>query len=610
MQFFVQWSWLIPLYGLTGALAALPWATRLIRKTGPRPAMYINVFTTALAVLHGLFLLQAIWNTGTQEVSFEWLQVAGLNLSASLDLSAVNLIFLELSAGLSLLAQIYAMGYLEKDWALARFFALMGFFEAAISGVILSSSLFSSYFLLEMLTLSTYMIVGFWYAQPLVVTAARDSFLTKRVGDVLLFMGLIALSTYAGSLRFNDLYAWVKSADLTPLAATLTGLALIAGPTGKCAQFPLHLWLDEAMEGPSPASILRNSVVVTTGAYVLMKLQPVIVISPIALDVLIGIGAITAIGASLVSLAQIDFKRSFSYSTSAYIGLVFIAVGAEWPGVAFMLLFTHAVAKALVFMSIGSVIFSSNNQDLTELGGIWSRMPATTTAYLTGALGLTGVLPFGCFWSFCLGIEFLWSEHPILVGVFLLVNFITALNLMRVFRLVFLGTPQPKTRRTPEVGWLMAIPMVSLSIVVLLVPVMLARLSLLPPLAYFNFAAIALLVGSGLLGAILGCYLPINRAWSRSSLAPLRVVQDWLGNDFYTEKLYEVTVVRLVASLSNLSNWVDRYIIDGAVNFVGAASLLGSEGLKYSASGQSQSYILTILSAVGLLVVMTTWSLW
>lgn len=174
MQFFVQWSWLIPLYGLTGALAALPWATRLIRKTGPRPAMYINVFTTALAVLHGLFLLQAIWNTGTQEVSFEWLQVAGLNLSASLDLSAVNLIFLELSAGLSLLAQIYAMGYLEKDWALARFFALMGFFEAAISGVILSSSLFSSYFLLEMLTLSTYMIVGFWYAQPLVVTAARD----------------------------------------------------------------------------------------------------------------------------------------------------------------------------------------------------------------------------------------------------------------------------------------------------------------------------------------------------------------------------------------------------------------------------------------------------
>ncbi len=610
MQFLIQWSWLIPMYGLVGALLALPWATRLIRLSGPRPAMYINVLMTALATLHGSLLLQTIWNTGTQVVDYEWLQVAGLSLSASLDLSVVNLIFLELTAGLSLLAQVYGMGYLEKDWALARFFALMGFFEGAISGVILSSSLFSTYFLLEMLTLSTYLIVGFWYAQPLVIGAARDAFLTKRVGDVLLLMGLVALSTYAGSLKFDDLYIWVKDANLAPVAATLMGLALIAGPTGKCAQFPLHLWLDEAMEGPSPASILRNSVVVTCGAYVLIKLQPVVVISPITLDVLIGIGATTAVGASLVAIAQIDFKRAFSYSTSAYIGLVFIAVGTEWPGVALLLLFTHAVARALIFMSIGAVVYTTHNQDLTELGGIWSRMPATTLTYLTGALGLTGVLPFGCFWSFALGIEFLWAEHPVLVGVFLLVNFLSTLNLVRVFRLVFLGEPQTKTRRTPEVGWLMAVPMVTLSIFVLLLPLVLARMSLLPPSEYFNVAAVSLLVGSGVSGVGLGFYLPLNRAWSRSRIAPLRWFQDLLGNDFYTEKLYELTVVRLVLQLSNISSWFDRYIVDGAVNFVGAASLFGGESLKYSASGQSQSYILTIVAGVGLLVLMTTWTMW
>ena len=598
------------MYGLLGALLALPWATRLIRRSGPRPAMYINVLMTLLATIHGLLLLQAIETLGPQEVSFEWLKVADLNLSASLDLSPVNLIFLELTAGLSLLAQIFAMGYLEKDWALARFFALMGFFEAAISGVILSSSLFSSYFLLEMLTLSTYLLVGFWYAQSLVITAARDAFLTKRVGDILLFMGLISLSTYAGSLSYNDLYNWVKVADITPLAATLTGLALIAGPTGKCAQFPLHLWLDEAMEGPSPASVLRNSAVVTVGAYVLIKLQPVIVLSPITLDVLIVIGATTAVGASLVSLAQIDFKRTFSYSTSAYIGLVFIAVGTEWPGVALMLLFTHAVAKALIFMSIGAVVFSTNNQDLTELGGIWSRMPATTIAYITGGLGLIGLLPLGGFWSFCLGMEFLWQEHPTLVAVFLLVNFITALNLVRVFRLVFLGNPQPKTRRTPEVSWLMSIPMMTLSIFVLMVPVIMWRELILPPVSQLNMAAIALLVTSGISGAALGLYLPLNRAWSRSSMATLRRIQDLLGNDFYTEKLYEGTVVRLVSKLSNVSDWIDRYIIDGAVNFVGAASILTGEGLKYSASGRSQNYILTIIVGVGLLVLATTWTMW
>lgn len=609
-QFLIQWSWLIPLYGLVGALLALPWAARLIRQSGPRPAMYVNVLMTAIASIHGLLLMQAIWELGPQQVSFEWLNAAGLTLSASLDLTETNLIFLELSAGLSLLAQVFAMGYLEKDWALARFFALMGFFEGAISGVILSSSLFSSYFLLEMLTLSTYLLVGFWYAQPLVVTAARDAFLTKRVGDVLLFMGLIAVSTYAGSLDYDDLAIWVTNADITPMAATLTGLALIAGPTGKCAQFPLHLWLDEAMEGPSPASIMRNSVVVTCGAYVLIELQPVIILSPVALDTLIAIGAITAVGGSFVALAQIDIKRAFSYSTSAYIGLVFVAVGTEWPEIALMLLFTHAVAKALLFMSAGAIIFSTNNQDLTEMGGIWSRMPATTIAFMTGALGLIGLLPFGCFWSFCLSIEFLWDKHPVLVGIFLLVNFLTALNLVRVFRLVFLGQPQPKTRRTPEVGWLMSIPMMSLSIIVLLVPVMMARLGLLPPAGYYNLIAVGLLVASGAFGVGLGFYLPLNRTWSIPLSKPLRTLQDLLSNDFYTEKLYENTVVRLVSALSTVSSWTDRYVIDGAVNLVGAASLFSGEGLKYSSSGRSQNYILTIVIGVGILIAMTTWTRW
>ena len=609
-QFLIQWSWLIPLYGLVGALLALPWAARLIRQSGPRPAMYVNVLMTAIASIHGLLLMQAIWELGPQQVSFEWLNAAGLTLSASLDLTETNLIFLELSAGLSLLAQVFAMGYLEKDWALARFFALMGFFEGAISGVILSSSLFSSYFLLEMLTLSTYLLVGFWYAQPLVVTAARDAFLTKRVGDVLLFMGLIAVSTYAGSLDYDDLAIWVTNADIPPMAATLTGLALIAGPTGKCAQFPLHLWLDEAMEGPSPASIMRNSVVVTCGAYVLIELQPVIILSPVALDTLIAIGAITAVGGSFVALAQIDIKRAFSYSTSAYIGLVFVAVGTEWPEIALMLLFTHAVAKALLFMSAGAIIFSTNNQDLTEMGGIWSRMPATTIAFMTGALGLIGLLPFGCFWSFCLSIEFLWDKHPVLVGIFLLVNFLTALNLVRVFRLVFLGQPQPKTRRTPEVGWLMSIPMMSLSIIVLLVPVMMARLGLLPPAGYYNLIAVGLLVASGAFGVGLGFYLPLNRTWSIPLSKPLRTLQDLLSNDFYTEKLYENTVVRLVSALSTVSSWTDRYVIDGAVNLVGAASLFSGEGLKYSSSGRSQNYILTIVIGVGILIAMTTWTRW
>lgn len=610
IQPLIYGSWLLPLYGFFGALLTLPWSIGLIRRTGPRPAVYINLLMTTVACVHGSLVFWGLWNTGSQELTWQWVQVADLNLSISLDLSILNLGTLELIAGLSLLAQFFALGYMDKDWALARFFALMGFFEGAMSGVVLSSSLFSAYFLLELLTLSTYLLVGFWYAQPLVVTAARDAFLTKRVGDVLLLMGVVALSGLAGSLNFNDLYEWVKTADLSTTNATLLGLALIAGPAGKCAQFPLHLWLDEAMEGPNPASILRNSVVVTCGAYVLIKLQPVIVLSPIALDVLIAIGVITAVGASLVAIAQIDLKRALSYSTSAYLGLVFIAVGTEWPGVALMLLFTHAVAKALLFMSVGAIISTTNNQNLTEMGGLGSRMPATVLAFTTASLGMTGLLPLGCFWAFRLGMDFLWQEQPLLAVVFLVVNGLTAMNLMRVFRLVFLGEPQPKTRRAPEVNWLMALPMVTLTIFVLLVPLVMARMSLLPPWQYLNIPIVVVLVLSGLVGFVAGAAISLNKVWSRSRRRTLRLLQDVLANAFYTGWLYQVTVVFVVDQFSRFSSWFDRYVVDGAVNLVGVASLVSGEGLKYSASGQSQAYILTIVIGVGLLGLLFTWTLW
>ncbi|MBD2427231.1 NAD(P)H-quinone oxidoreductase subunit F [Phormidium sp. FACHB-1136] len=609
-QMWVETSWLLPIYGLLGVVLALPWSMGFIRRTGPRPAAYLNIAMTLLAFVHGLLVFQAIWNQGSQELIFSWFKFADLHLELAFDISVLNLGALELITFLSLLAQVFALGYMEKDWALARFYSLMGFFEAAMSGLVLSGSLFVSYSLLEMLTLSTYLLVGFWYAQPLVVTAARDAFLTKRIGDVLLLMGVVALAAMAGSLNFNDLYGWVKTESLSPLVGTLLGLALIAGPIGKCAQFPLHLWLDEAMEGPNPASILRNSVVVTCGAYVLIRLQPIVVLSPVTLGVLIALGSITAIGGSLVALAQIDLKRTLSYSTSAYLGLVFVAVGTEWPGVAITLLLTHAVAKALLFMGVGSIITTTTSQNLTEMGGLWSRMPATTLAFVIGSLGMVGILPLGCFWGLRMGADFLSQSSPLLALVFLVVNGLTALNLTRVFRLVFLGQAQPKTRRAPEVPWPMAVPMVSLSIVTLLVPVMMARMSLLPPVEYWNLPVTLLLVAFGVSGVALGSVIPLSKSLSRSRNRPVRILQDLLAYDFYTERLYANTVVAAVGGLSRFSNWFDRYVVDGLVNAVGLASLLGGESLKYSVSGQSQLYLFTIMAGVGLIGVFMTWSLW
>ena len=597
----VRLAWLIPVYGFAGMLLSLPWAAGWIRRNGPRPAAYLNLLVTLLAFIHGSVALAWVWGHGPYDLSLPWLHVLDLQFDWDFRLSRFNLGALELVTGLSFLGQVYALGYLDKEWSLARFFALLGFFEGAMCGVVLSRSLFMSYFLLEMLTLSTYLLVGFWYAQPLVVTAARDAFLTKRVGDVLMLMGIVAVSSWAGSLDFDNLNAWFQDHPLGPVASTLMPLALIAGPTGKCAQFPMHLWLDEAMEGPNPASILRNSVVVTCGAIVLLKLMPIVTISPVAMATLQVIGGISAIGGSLVALAQVDIKRALSYTTTAYLGLVFILISFQLPATALLLLLAHALSKALLSMSIGSVILISNSQDLTELGGFGPRTPATTTAYVVGALGMTGLLPLGCFWCFGLATHGLASQ-PWLAAIVLVTNTLTVWNLLRQFRHIFLGSPLPKTRRAPEVNWLMALPMVALTVIVLVSPLLMQRLYPVPGIAAFPAHVTALVAASGGLGVVIGCLQPLRKFMSRSIVKPVRLMQDLLAYDFYTDRVYRFSIVRLVSSLAQAADWMDRVVVNGMANGVGRLSLASAEGLKLGVSGASQTYVLTVVAAVVLLL--------
>jgi NAD(P)H-quinone oxidoreductase subunit 5 len=608
-QLLLDTGWWIPSYGLIGAILTIPWMTRLIRRTGPRPAAYLNILMTVLAFIHGTLLFGLVWNHTPYVLSVNWLSVAGLDLKLNFELSAVNVGAMEAVTGLSLLAQVFALGYMEKDWAIARFFALVGFFEAAMSTVAISDSLLVSYGLLELLTLCTYLLVGFWYAQPLVVKAARDAFLTKRAGDIVLFAGVIALSSIAGSLNFNDLYEWCEHPNISPLTATLIGLALIAGPIGKCAQFPLHLWLDEAMEGPNPASILRNSVVVTGGAYILIKVHPILYLSPIVTNTLIVIGTVTAIGATLVSIAQIDIKRTISYSTSAYLGLVFISIGAKWISFALFLLFAHAIAKALIFMSVGCVIITTNNQDVTEFGGLGKSMPATSTAFVVGSLAMTGVFPLGGFWAFQEGFETLWVDYPWVIGVILLVNSLTAFNLARVFGLVFLGKTQPKTRRAPEVPWPLALPMVFLTVFTLLTPAVMWQLSLLPDLDDISLLQIVSISFSSLIGFGVGGFLYF-RADRTAVKLPIAWLQELLTKDFYVEKFYDITIVRLVYQMSQITAWIDRYVVDGLVNSLGIATIFSGESLKYGTSGQVQNYFFTITLGAGALGLMVVWLFW
>lgn len=607
-QFLLETVWLVPCYAIAGAISSIVWSPAMIRRTGPRPAGYFNLCMTLLAFMHSLVAFPMVWQQPAQQFSIPWLQVAGLDLSLPIEISSVAVGASLVVTGLNLLAQIYAVGYLEMDWGWSRFFALLALFEAGMCSLAFCNSLFFAYILLEILTLGTYLIVGTWFNQSLVVTGARDAFLTKRVGDLFLLMGVLAIYPLAGTWNFDQLAQWAETATVNPTIATLVGLALLAGPMGKCAQFPLHLWLDEAMEGPMPSTVLRNSVVVATGAWVMIKLQPVLALSPVVLTTIVAIGALTAVGGTLIAIAQVDVKRSLSYSVSAYMGLIFIAVGTGQTDAALLLILSHALAQGLLVMSTGSVVLNSITQDLTQLGGLWNRRPISGLCCLVGVVGLVGLPPLGGFWALLKLADGLWGTQPWLIAVLLLVNGLTAFSMTREFGLIFAGSPKPMTERSPENIWLVTLPMMVLMGMTLHLPLILQSLSLLPTWATLNKDMALLLAWSSLMGIGIGAVIYIGQSVSKPIQLPWKRLQAFFAYDLYTPQLYRSSIVFCVDWASRAIDWFDRQIVDGVVNLVGLVSLFSGEALKYSNSGQSQFYVLTILIGLAAIAVSMSWS--
>ena len=594
--------WLIPCYSLIGAMLSIAWFPAITRKTGPRPAGYVNILMTFCSFIHAIAALTVIWGQPAYSLSFPWLAVNGLNFTIDLQISDVNIGAIVLISGLNLLAQIYAVGYMEMDWGWGRFFALLALFQAGMTSLAICDSLFFSYVILEILTLGTYLLVGIWYNQSLVVTGARDAFLTKRVGDLFLLVGVVGLWPLTGTWNFTDLAEWAKTTDVNPTTITLVTLALMVGPMGKCAQFPLHLWLDEAMEGPLPSTILRNSVIVATGAWILIKLQPLIALSPFTQQAVIAIGAATALGTVLISIAQIDIKRSLSYLTNAFMGLIFIAVGVGEIHSAYILIVAHALAISLLLMSIGSIISNTVTQDLTLISGLWKRRPISGLCFLIGMLGLIGFPPFGGFWAMVDLISHLWEKNAALAELLLVINGLIAFSLMRVFGLIWGGKPQQMTARSVEPIWLIILPMTILAGVILHTPQLLASWGIITDWSVLSSTDALMLLGSSTVGLVTSGYLYLNEKVNKPIQIPWQGLQNFFAYDFYTSKLYKVTIVGLVGGISNRMYWFDRFFVDGVGNFFGLATLFSGQNLRYSTFGQLQLYTLTIMVGIGVLL--------
>jgi NAD(P)H-quinone oxidoreductase subunit 5 len=373
---------------------------------------------------------------------------------------------------------------------------------------------------------------------------------------------------------------------------------------GKCAQLPLHLWLDEAMEGPLPSTILRNAIVIPGGAWVLIRLTPVISHIPVAQSVLIAVGATTAIVAGLIAMAQIDLKRALSYPVSAWMGLVCIAVGLSQSNTALLMLLTYSVAMTVLVMSIGCIIASNVTQNLEQLGGLWSRRPLQGLAFLSGAAGLVALPPLSGFAGLQALAAGIWQTKPSLLMVLLITNGLLTFGLMRVFARVWGGRPKEMTVRSPEVLWPMVVPTMICFGLVLHLPLMLRTVPLdLPQQASLNIP----LLWSSILGASLAAVIYFGPFRDKPVQLPVAAVQQFFAQDLYTAKLYDLVLIKSVRGISSLIRQFDRYLLDGLAHGFGLATLLSGESLRYSISGRTQAYVLTILLGLALIGGLVLW---
>lgn len=408
---------------------------RLLALTGPVLAVYTGVahlmslpLAPGPAPYHGLGHAARIdWFPGGAH---------GLSIGYAVDtLSAVMLLVVGVVAGMVV---VYSFGYMAEDDAQPRYFALLSLFTAAMAALVVASSLVGLFAAWELVGACSYLLIGFWFRRPAAANAAMKAFLVTRVGDVGLLIALAILWAQIGTLDLAEVMALAPG--LPAGVVSSVALLLFVGAAGKSAQFPLHVWLPDAMEGPTPVSaLIHAATMVAAGVFLIARTWPVFQAAPGALAVILVIGVLTAFGAALMAVTQTDIKKVLAYSTISQLGFMFAALGAGQPVVALFHLVTHAAFKSLLFLAAGSVIHGSDTQDVRELGGLARFMPVTAFAWVVGAGALAGLPPLSGFFSKDGVLHAAWSSSPVAGIALFAASALTAFYVARTTRLVFFG---------------------------------------------------------------------------------------------------------------------------------------------------------------------------
>jgi len=369
-----------------------------------------------------------------------WFSIGDLDFNLGIRIDGLTAIMLIVVTSVATLVQIYSQGYMHNDPGYRRYYAYMSLFATSMLGLILADNLLMLFVFWELVGLSSYLLIGFWFHKPSAAAAAKKAFIVTRIGDLGLLAALLLIGTRAATFQIDTIHDLVIAGAITGTTLTLFGLGIFAGAVGKSAQFPLHVWLPDAMEGPTPVSaLIHAATMVAAGVYLVARFFPIFEASPDAREVVAWVGAITVAIGALIALVQTDLKRVLAYSTISQLGYMMLALGVFGYGAAVFHLFTHAFFKALLFLGSGSVNHATNTFDMRKMGGLRHTMPITFITFLIGSLSLAGIFPLAGFFSKDEILAEAWVENRALYGIAAIAAFLTALYMFRAIFLTFFG---------------------------------------------------------------------------------------------------------------------------------------------------------------------------
>src|SRR5438552_3567109 len=521
---------------------------------------------------------------------FTWIDIRGVfTVPLAFVLDDLSRLMLLVVSGVGALIHIYSLGYMRDDEGKSRYFAALSLFMFAMLGIVLANNFVMLFIFWELVGFTSYVLIGHWFERDSAAEAAKKAFLTTRVGDFGFMIGILMVWMATGSVVFDDIIAHLSKITSNPGYLTIAALLIFCGAVGKSAQFPLHIWLPDAMEGPTPVSaLIHAATMVAAGVYLLVRVAFLIQASQTALLVIAWTGTVTALLGALMATQQSDIKRILAYSTISQLGYMVMAAGLASNEAAMFHLFTHAFFKALLFLAAGSVLVSLHHeQDIWKMGGLAPKLKITSATFAAGALALVGCPPFSGFFSKDAILALAYQRNTPIFVIGLTTAFLTAFYVSRAVVVVFLGKPRSEAARAgKESPLVMTIPLLILALFALIAGFgTVAKNFLVVPHekeTVFTVPALALI--ALILGVGIGVLLYRNRERD-----PLHV--DLIRRRFYFDEFYEWLINRTQELLARIAAFIDRWIIDaGAVRGASGGTFGIGALLRLFQVGNLQAY--------------------